>query len=600
MLYLIVVTALAVVLIFFVLPILLARPLVISPAQIDLRSVRQPIPQIVRNASVAYGLGLASLLPLVNFGIEGEVWPAVAYIMLLALGLLFAYSLRRPLLRFINDSFVADRSTTLNGFIASCYGDDPRLRAFAAVLSIVAGCGLIVASMILLEIVLQPVLPSSGKTLELFIALIFLLVLICTIFAGQLGIILVTQLQLGLTYFGLFGSTLFLLYLRVSAIGALPARGVAAFVGVAIICCTVHWRKRGRFVDTSPVGSFTPGAGTFRGGQYSGQRQLSRFAKILNAAIGVQTITLIVLAAVLVFMSFVVEGAPSLERQALEALPIETSLSPMTLISLGLLGLLRPLMDVVNWDRMAAFVVTSRSGHLNEGEWRAAFRKFAIDCASELPLMGSFIFLFGAIAALSIPTSFDPGQLVITNLLAPDNSIAILALSLFVFSLLSLAVTIMGSLLSASLEVISYDIWPSMRSRPKSASQDPADAETRHSGLIGAIVIAVSVLAVFFLSESAFNDHFGLWRLLAVIFAVGSLQIVAAPLILPSLLARGSRLTAISPRAALFVLCFGAAIGMSLSIVGIVIGYAPACSWAMPGALAAATCSFVVAAFWKL
>ena len=111
--------------------------------------------------------------------------------------------------------------------------------------------GLIVCVMIGLAIVLRTVFSGSGGMADLFVVAIFLVVASFTLPSGRFGILYATQIQLGLTYFGLYAATVLMLYLQGSAIGAMPVKGIVALALIIIVCGVVHFRRRARYLDTS-------------------------------------------------------------------------------------------------------------------------------------------------------------------------------------------------------------------------------------------------------------------------------------------------------------------------------------------------------------
>src|SRR3984957_10209816 len=311
-------------------------------------------PRVIQNSSIIYRLGLVALAPLLAWGISGELWPVVAYLVSAGLGLSLFYALRKPILQFLEGALVHDRSITVHEFIARRHGNDPRVRAFAAALTVFAIYGLIVCVMIGLAIVLRTVFSGSGGIADLFVVAIFLVVASFTLASGRLGILYATQIQLGLTYFGLFAATVFLLYLQGSAIGAMPLKGIVALALIIIVCGVVHFRRRARYLDTS----VRPGAAKADGSRErepTGVRLFVRLQKILNSLVGILALTLIVLAAIVMAFELFLGGAPAFAREALDALQAGTFVSAMTLISLIVLPLLHPIVDVVNWQRVAAF-----------------------------------------------------------------------------------------------------------------------------------------------------------------------------------------------------------------------------------------------------
>jgi hypothetical protein len=134
-----------------------------------------------------------------------------------------------------------------------------------------------------LATVLKPLLSGTTSITEPFIVMIFLVAILCSLFSGHTGLLHATQFQLDLFYLGLFGSTVVLLYLQVSELGAMPPRGLAALALIALICAVIHFGRHGRYVDATPI---RPGATSTVPAQVYHERPsarlFSRFQKILN------------------------------------------------------------------------------------------------------------------------------------------------------------------------------------------------------------------------------------------------------------------------------------------------------------------------------
>ncbi len=598
MIYIVLVAAVAV-LGAFIVPMVLAYRLAGSRARDAPSSAGHVVPRVIQNSTVAYGIGLATLAPLLGWGVSGELWSVVAYLASIGLGLSLVYVLRRPMLQFLEGALGHDRSITVHEFISWCHGNDPRVRALAAALTVFAIYGLIVCDMIGLATVLKPIFSGSRGGAELFVAAIFSVVATCTLCSGNLGFLHATQLQLGLIFFGLFGSTALLLYLQVSAVGAMPARGIVALALIAVICAVVHLRRRARYLDTSFIRPNTTSAAALRDHEPASLRLSSRLLKILNSVVGVLAVTLVVLATIVTALELFVEGAPSVARDGLKMLRTGTSLSEMTLISLVLLPLFHPIVDVVNWQRVAAFARSRDWNYFKDGEWTAAFKNFGVTYAVEVPLIALLIFLFGAVAGLTLAAApeGDAARVFVASLLAQDNSVATAVLALLMFGLFALAVTTMGSLFSAGLYVVSCDIVPTLRPELTSTARCAADGRPTRRTLIVGLVMGLSVLTTFLLADARFAHGFGVAGLLGAIFGFSSAQMAFAPLVLAPLFAGTARFATVTPAWAFAVLVVGAAIGIGMTITGLVLGYESVLSWAVPACLGSATLMFVIAAF---
>ena len=436
------------------------------------------MPKVIQNSTIVYGIGLATVAPLFAWGVGGEFWPAIAFVGFVGLGLSLIYVLRRPLLEFLAGALSHDRSITVHEFIARRHGNDPRVAAVAAALTVFALAGFLVCVMLGVATVLKPLLSDSAGLTELFIAAAFVVVIASTFFAGHTGIMHAAQLQMGLLYLGLFGATACLLYLQVSELGSMPARGTIAIASIPIVGAIIYFRRRVRYVDTDPIRTAAAdSAAAVRAKQPLPSRLLSRFQKILNSLIAVLAMTSIVLAIAVVGMEFYIDGMSMVVGDSVAAveagLPVSNSpVSNATLISLVLLALLHPVVDIVNWQRLAAFAKYRDWNPPGESQWMAAFRSFCTSYVVEVPLIGLFICLIGAIAGLTMamPASGHVVDAFIERLIAQDNFMANGVMLFSLFSVFSLAVSTMGSLFCAGLCAIRYDIVPLFSPEPASAA----------------------------------------------------------------------------------------------------------------------------------
>jgi len=575
-------------------------PLVLAYRQTGPRApdatARGVAPRVIQNASIIYRLGLVALAPLLAWGISGEVWPAAVYLECVGLGLALLYVLHRPILQFFDGALVHDRSITVHEFIAQRHGNDPCVRALAAALSVFSIYGLIVCIMIGLAIVLRPIFPGSAVA-EVFAVAIFLVVAICALFSGQPSMMYATQLQLGLLYFGLFAATILLLYLQGSAVGAMPLTGIVALALIAIVCAVVYFRRRARYLDTS-VERPNATSATVRDGEPASVRLFVRLLKILNSLVGVLAMTLIVLATIVAALEFFIGGAPPIAGEGLKALGAGGSVSALTLASLIVLPLLHPVVDIVNWQRIAAFARLRDGSQFKDGEWTAAFKNFAVTYAVEVPLMALFVFLFGAVAGLTLPgiPEGDAARAFIAGLLAQDNSVATTVVSLLVFGLFALSAATMGSLFSAGLCVVRCDIVPALRRASPSAADGIAGGSRAFSTLIAGLALGLCVLVTFLLADLRSEGTFGVDRLLGAMFAFSAAQIALAPLVLAPLLAGAAGFRTVPPAWALAILSVGAAIAVGTTVTGLLFGHESALWWAVPACFGSTTLLFVIAA----
>lgn len=525
-------------------PVWLLRRQEYARAQDYFVSSQYTPPEVVRNSSIAHALRMASFGPFFAFGASGDFWPVIIGSMCLGLGLSLVYVLRRPMLAFLGGALSADQSITVHEFIARQHGSDPRVRVFAAGLTLFGLVALIVGEAFAVAAFLQPVI---GTSLHLIIFGALMLMALYAVLSGHSGVMHAAQLQLGMLYLGLFGSTALLLYLHVSALTPLPPHGTFAVVFVAACCAAMLVYRSSRYVDTSPIDL---------GRETRGGKLLRKFEKILNPFISVSVVLIIVVAA----MEFTFAGLSAIARDSAAALQKGTSLSGVGLLALFLLPLFQPLVDLTNWQRLAA-AEKDRGFYQAEPErWLKALHSVFRIYAVESPLVWLFMAMFGAlaVAAMEIPAGGDVMRAFVEQLASGENPVASVAGSLLLVAVAALALAAMSSAFSASLCTIRYDILPAL-SQPADEAMARKRTLMAGGGLFLAIVLASCIAAASLTINFASNTF------LALIFALACPQLALAPLVFGPILGRTS---GVSPGWALVILGFGAA-----SSIGAVTGY---------------------------
>ncbi len=584
---------------FFIISVLLTRRPARSRVQDDFVSSDHVLPKVIQNSSIAYAIGLATFGPFFAFGVNGDFRLAIVHAAFCGLGLSLIYALRRPVLLFLADALSHDRSITVHEFIARRHGNDPRVRVVAAALTVLALSGLVLCETLGAATVLKPLLSGSAGLTDLFIAAVLTVVIAYTILSGHAGIMHAAQLQLGLTYFGLFGSSAFLLYLQISEFGAMPPRGTFAVALIAVVCAIMYFYRRVRYVDTNSIrygASNTTAA--VRDREPLPSRLLRRFQKILNSLVAIFTVLTIVIAVV----ELDVAGLPTIGDDSAAALLAGAPVSNLMLISLFLLPLFHPIVDIVNWQRLAAFEKERDWNYFGEGRWQAAFKSFCATYAVEVPLMGLFICLFGAVAGLTLvtPDRGDVVQAFIAQLVAQENFVATIVLSFLLFGLFAMAVSTMSALFSAALCAVRYDILRVCWSKPSSAAaRATEEAQGLRWTMIAAAGIGLVIFAAFYLADARFKITIASARFLLLVFGFSSLQLSFAPLVLGPLIARSGGVGTVSPGWALAVMGISAAIGIGTTVAYLATGYDPWLSAAVPGCLGSGALLFITARLWS-
>jgi hypothetical protein len=550
---------------------------------------------VIQNSSIAYAIGLTTFGPFFAWGASGDFWPAIVHAAFFGLGLTLLYVLRRPMLEFLARALSHDRSVTVHEFIARRHGNDPRIRSVAAALTVFALSGFIICETLGLATVLKPLLSGSESLTHLFIAAVLVVVTSCTILSGHLGIMHAAQLQLGLLYFGLFGSMTFLLYLQMSDLGSMPARGTFATALITVVCAVMYFYRRVRYVDSNSLRYRVSNiVAAYRDRERLQFRLLSRFQKILNALIAIFTVLAIVVATIELYVT----GFPTIAHDSAAALQAGTQVSNLMLISLILLPLFHPIVDIVNWQRLAAFEKERDWDYFGEGKWTAAFKSFCATYAVEVSLVRLLICLFGAIAGLTLATSDrgDVGEAFIAQLVAQENFVASTVLSFLLVSLFAMAVSTTSSLFAASLCTVRYDILPMFWSDSMSAeSRGTEKAQAIRWTMIAGTGMGVAVFAAFYVADTGLQITFASARFLVLVFGFSSLQLSFMPLILGPFIAGSGGRGTVSPRWALAIMGVSAAVAIGATAAYLATGYDLLLSAVVPGCLGSAALLFFTA-----
>jgi hypothetical protein len=402
------------------------------------------------------------------------------------------------------------------------------------------------------------------------------------------------QSQLGLLYLGLFGASALLLYLLISTLRPMSPHTTFATVFVAACCAIIPIYRRSRYVDTGPIWRANSDTIDSSSQGPSGARLFRRFEKILNACISVCAAWVIVLAA----MELYSDGLPAIARESAAALQTGTRVSGMGLAALLLLPLFHPVVDMTNWQRIAAFVKDSRD--FEPSQRPAIFRGILRIYAVETPLMSLFMCMFGVIAVVSMatPGGADAIEAFIRELAAEENVMAA-ALSLLLVSVFAIALSTMSSLFLASLCTVRYDVLPAFWPELASAKAQAVEEATRRTVMVGGGLYLVMIVAGFLSADACLHISFASSEFLGLLFAFCCAQLSFVPLILGPVIGRRSGgFGTVSPGWALVILGFGAVVGLVAVAVYLTSGNE---SWlwsAVPACLGSGLMLFIVARLW--
>src|SRR5689334_491855 len=274
-------------------PVWLVRAAKSARAQ-DYFIAGEPVPpDVMRNSFVAYFLRIATFAALFAWGASGDFLPAAILAVCLGLGIYLVSLLREPLLGFLDMALSAGTSATVHAFLAAQHGNEARLCLLAACLTIVALTALITAEAFAGAILVRPLFAASTAGVYLVAGGMLLLALLCTTVSGNSGVMHSVQLQLGLIYFGLFGSVALILYFIVSDASPTAPQAKFAIGFVAAAGALIMLYRRSKYVDTAQIETSLQ-AESARGSS-GASRLLSRLEKILNPFISAIVVFVVVL-----------------------------------------------------------------------------------------------------------------------------------------------------------------------------------------------------------------------------------------------------------------------------------------------------------------
>jgi len=555
-------------------------------------------PGVLQNASIAYTLRLALFAPAFVWGARGDLLPALVFAAAAGIGIFLLYGVRRPLRNFFQGALAREQSITVHAFIAGLCGGDRRVRLAAAGLTLVALAGLLIAEAVGLTALLKPMQPGSAWWAYGVVAVMLAAVPLYATPSGHSAVMQAAQAQLGMVYVGLFGAAGFLLYLLLAAFPPMPPHGTLAITGVAVICIALLAYRRSRYVDTSAIAVAAGSVGAAPV-EPRASRLLRRFNKVLNPLVS----ALLVTTAVFALMGLFTIGIDKVMRDAAATLRQPTGMTGIELMTLILLPLCYPLVDVTNWQQFAAF---EKNGPADQGS--AGLRRIIRTYALETALIVLFVVMISAVAAMATGTrgaggGIDIVQTVMARLARQQNLIAAGASALLLIGMIAIAFSTMIALFSAGLCTLHFDLLPLLRQRTVPA---PAGPESAGLGPIPPQrVIAVgfwlflAVACGFALVEGLLTDRAISRGYLAVLLALACCQLAFAPVVVAALIGlRRDAATAVKPQGGLASLGAGAVAGIGAVVIYLVTGTTTWLWVAVPACLVCGAMIAAIAQWW--
>jgi hypothetical protein len=174
-----------------------------------------------------------------------------------------------------------------------------------------------------------------------------------------------------------------------------------------------------------------------------------------------------------------------------------------------------------------------------------------------------------------------------------DNFVATTVASLLLISSLAVALATMGSLFSASLCAVRYDVIPIFW--PESTSVLAGVAKEKWASrctIIAGLGMGLATFLVFYLVGVVFEETFASAKFLGLVFCFGCLQLSFIPLVLTLFVTK--KFSDLAPRWALAVMVVSSAIGIGVTLIAFLTGNDLWWPFAVPACLATAVALFVV------
>lgn len=365
------------------------------------------------SSSIAYGFQVSTIYPFLFWGASMFLFVPFVNAICWGIGIFLFY------LSINKVSKHLDKSLTLHGLLGQAYGE--KVRLLASILTIVGFIGYIVAELWFGSRVLLSVLPNTN--LIYGIVLIFIGFITFYLYRnGQLSSLRTDQLQLSLTYLGVFGIIIYLLYLSHSNLypinGALSYGLLTLLLFVPIILII----RKFKFVSFG-----------------------SLFDKILNTIVVLSFISILILSIIILIQnpkSFDLTGFYNIEGFGFAGLA-----------SLIILPLGWQFVDLTNWQRLLAL----NDSNINQNK---SLKRGLLDFSIESPFTWLLFLIFGLLISVSLPDlTFNdilidfPKQFISSNLLLEN----ILGYT-FIISIISIMLSTVDSFFMGISFTYIYDI----------------------------------------------------------------------------------------------------------------------------------------------
>lgn len=381
------------------------------------------------SSSIAYAFQVSTIYPFLLWGASGSYFVPAVNTICWGLGIFIFYLCYNKYKQYIG------KDLTLHGFLGETYGSS--IRVVASYLTIIAFLGCAIAetyfgSKVLLSIV------DNKNVFYLIVAVALLFVYGYIAYGGQVSSIRTDQLQLIISYVGVFGLMLYFIYLIIkNGISISPILSWS-FLTLSLYITAVFYFRKLKFIKFS--------------------EQDSNSDKYLNKFLNFLVIAVFGLVAIFSLVAFTSAKTTLAETKFFNI----KGFGIPGLLSLIILPLSFQFIDLSNWQRLLSVKpdTTSESESLNKN-----IRKGLLTYAIESPFTWVIFIFFGLLTITSLP-QFTFQDLLIDipkQLIQSNNHLQEILGYTFIVSVLAIMLSTVDSFIMGIIFTFVYDSYPKTR-----------------------------------------------------------------------------------------------------------------------------------------
>jgi len=418
------------------------------------------------SSSVAYNFQVSTIYPFLLWGISNIYLIPIVNTLCLGLGILLFWVCYPKFCQFIG------KDVTLHGILGEKYGS--ALRVIASYMTIIAFLGFAISETYFGSKVMLALI--DNKNLVYLIIVGTLLLVYCYIaYGGQLSSIRTDQLQLIISYIGIFGLMLYFLYLIISSNTNIPEILYYGLLALCIYIIFIFVLRRFRFIRLQEDDSF--------------------WNKFINTTLN----CIVVAAFILLFAGageVFITRSPGNDLKSFFSL---TNFGVCGLLSLIFLPLSFQFVDLSNWQRLLS---VSGKDIADTAGIRKNIRRGLLTYSVESPFTWIIFIFFGLLATTALP-HFSFKDLLIDipkHLINSSDHFQAIFGYIFIISIISIMLSTIDSFLMSIIFTFVYDSYPKTRKWLDSGEE----VKKRHTSEIIKIgkvfgLIAILTGALFFI-----------------------------------------------------------------------------------------------------